>query len=184
MPADPSSPIASEIGHLLALTETVAGDRSGVLAVLARVADPRKRRGVRHRLAAVLWLAVCTVLAGARSFVAIAECAADADEATLAQVGAGKVVASESTFRRMLQALDADSLYDAVGAWNQERTRPPADAGAGSRSTGRPCADRAPPVSRVGICWPRSTIPTGGATASAWSAYERENGLRDTGWDV
>src|SRR5665809_137050 len=50
MPAEPSSPIAPEIGHLLALTETFADDRSDVLAVLARIADPRKRRGVRHRL--------------------------------------------------------------------------------------------------------------------------------------
>jgi predicted transposase YbfD/YdcC len=97
-----------------------------VLAVLGRIADPRKRRGVRHRLPAVVGLAVCAVLAGARSFVAIAEWAADADEATLAQVGAGKVVACESTFRRTLQALDADALDDAVGGWTQERTRPPA----------------------------------------------------------
>jgi hypothetical protein len=64
--------------------------RSGVWAVLARVADPRKPRGVRHRLSAVVGLAVCAVcavLAGARSYVAIAEWAADADEATLAELG-------------------------------------------------------------------------------------------------
>jgi predicted transposase YbfD/YdcC len=126
MPAEPSSPIAPEIGHLLALTETFADDRSDVLAVLTRIADPRKRRGVRHRLSAVVGLAVCAVLAGARSFVAIAEWAADADAATLAQVGAGEVVACESTFRRTLQALDADALDDVLGAWTQERTCPPA----------------------------------------------------------
>ena len=55
-----------------------------MLAVLARVADSRHRRGVRHRLAAILGLALCAVVAGARSFTAIAEWAADADEATLA----------------------------------------------------------------------------------------------------
>jgi predicted transposase YbfD/YdcC len=126
MPAEPSSPIAPEIGHLLALTETVADDRSGVLAVLARIADPRKRRGVRHRLGAVVGLAVCAVLAGARSFVAIAEWAADADEATRAELGVTGAVACESTFRRTLQALDADALDDAVGAWAQARTSPPA----------------------------------------------------------
>ena len=58
-----------------------AGEQPGLLAVLAGVADPRHRRGVRHRLAVILGLAVCAVLAGARSFTAIAEWAADADEA-------------------------------------------------------------------------------------------------------
>ena len=50
-----------------------------VLPVLAAVADPRAHRGVRHRLAVILALAVCAVLAGARSFTAIAEWAADAE---------------------------------------------------------------------------------------------------------
>jgi hypothetical protein len=125
MPAAPSSPIAPEIGHLLDLSETFAWDRAGVLSVLARVPDPRKPRGVRHRLAAVLGLAVCAVLAGARSYVAIAEWAADADVATLADLGVGPVVACESTFRRTLQCLDADALDDAVGAWAGQRTSPP-----------------------------------------------------------
>ena len=97
-----------------------------MLSVLARIPNPRKPRGVRHRLVAMLGLAVCAVMAGARSFVAIAEWAADADEATRAELGAGAVVACESTFRRLLQGMDADALDDAVGAWTQERTRPPA----------------------------------------------------------
>ncbi len=126
MPASPSSPIDPSIGHLVALTHTFGEDPAGLLSVLARVPDPRKPRGVRHRLAAVLGLAVCAVLAGARSYVAIAEWAADADTETLARVGAGPAVACESTFRRMLQALDADCLDDAVGGWTQAWTRPPA----------------------------------------------------------
>ena len=125
MPAEPSSPITPEIGHLLVLTEPFADDRPGVLAVLSQLPDPRKRRGVRHRLSAVVGLAVGAVLAGARSFVAIAEWAADADEATRAEVGAGSVVACESTFRRTLQAPGADALDDAVGAWAGQRTSPP-----------------------------------------------------------
>ena len=51
MPAAPSSPIEPSIGHLVALTETYAEDRAGLLSVLAKVPDPRKPRGVRHRLA-------------------------------------------------------------------------------------------------------------------------------------
>jgi hypothetical protein len=67
--------------------------------VLARVADPRHRRGVRHRLAVILGLALCAVVAGARSFTAIAEWAADADEQTLHMLGTGSRVPSESTGR-------------------------------------------------------------------------------------
>lgn len=124
MPAAQSSPIDSAIGHLLALTETFAGDRAGLLSLLARVPDPRKPRGVRHRVVAVLGLSVCAVMAGARSYVAIAEWAADADAATLAELGVGPVVACESTFRRMLQRLDADALDDLVGGWAQNASMP------------------------------------------------------------
>lgn len=54
----------------------------GVLApdlrkALAGLVDPRKRRGVRHGLVTVVTVAVCAVVARARSFVAIAEWAAD-----------------------------------------------------------------------------------------------------------
>jgi hypothetical protein len=73
MPAESSSPIDPAVGHLVVVAERFADDRAGVLSVLASLTDPRKRRGVRHRLVAVLGLALCAVLAGARSFVAIAE---------------------------------------------------------------------------------------------------------------
>src|SRR5215470_2829627 len=58
---------------------------------------------VRHRLAVILGLAVCAVLAGACSFTAIAEWAADADAETLTRLGVTRRVPSESTFRRTLQ---------------------------------------------------------------------------------
>jgi predicted transposase YbfD/YdcC len=124
MPALSSSPIDPVIGQLAGLAEDAAEDRPGLLAVLARVADPRHRRGVRHRLAVILGLAVCAVLAGARSFTAIAEWAADADEQTLAELGVSGAVPSESTFRRTLQRLDADAFDDLAGAWAAQRTAP------------------------------------------------------------
>jgi hypothetical protein len=79
---------------------------------------------VRHRLAVILGLAVCAVLAGARSFTAIAEWAADADEQTLARLGVSGAVPSESTFRRTLQRLDADAFDDLAGQWAARRTVP------------------------------------------------------------
>ena len=44
-----------------------------LLVVLARVPEPRARRGRRHSLVSVLAAAVCAVLVGACSYVAIAE---------------------------------------------------------------------------------------------------------------
>lgn len=124
MPAASSLPIDPAIGHLVAVADCFTGDRAGVLAVLAQVPDPRRRRGIRHRISALLGIAVCAVMAGARSYVAIAEWAADADPVTLAELGGGPVAACESSFRRTLQRLDADALDDAVGAWAQGRTVP------------------------------------------------------------
>jgi predicted transposase YbfD/YdcC len=125
MPAAPSSPIDPAICHLLAAVEGVSGDHATVASVLAGVADPRARRGVRHRLVTILGLAVCAVLAGARSFTAIAEWAADTDEATRAELGVTGVVPCESTIRRTLQRLDADDFDRRAGTWAQQRTMPP-----------------------------------------------------------
>jgi predicted transposase YbfD/YdcC len=124
MPAPPSSLIDPAIGHLVELAAQTAEEQPGLLAVLARVTDPRHRRGVRHQLAVILGLALCAVMAGARSFTAMAEWAADADEQTLRVLGTGGKVPSESTFRRTLQRLDADAFDGLAGAWVQRRTAP------------------------------------------------------------
>src|SRR5580693_10378415 len=128
MPASSSSPIGPALGHLADLADDAAENRPGLLAMLARVADPRHRRGVRYRLAVILGLAVCAVLSGARSFTAIAEWAADADQATRDALGVTGVVPCESTFRRTLQNLDAGALDDAAGTWAPQRTAPAAGA--------------------------------------------------------
>jgi len=122
MPAAPSSLTDPAIGQLLTLAQAAGTYPKRLLPVLAAVPDPRARRGVRHRLAVILGLAACAVLAGARSFTAIAEWAADADRSTLEALGITGVVPCESTFRRTLQNLDADALDKAAGAWAQQRT--------------------------------------------------------------
>jgi hypothetical protein len=124
MPAAPSSLTNPAIGELLTVAQGLDGERARLLQALAAVPDPRARRGVRHRLAVILGLAVCAVLAGARSLTAIAEWAADADPATRDALEITGVVPSESTFRRTLQNLDADALDEAAGAWAQQRTAP------------------------------------------------------------
>jgi hypothetical protein len=79
----------------------------GLLATLERVPDPRKRRGVCHRLASVLAIAAAATLAGARSFIAIGEFAAEFSPDALACLAArrhpvtGRYVAPhEATLRR------------------------------------------------------------------------------------
>ncbi len=96
----------------------------GLLAFLAGLPDPRDRRGLRHELVGVLAVAVCAVLAGAESFTAIGEWAADAPPSVLQALGVradpltGMVQApDEATVRRLLTAIDADALDAAVGAW-------------------------------------------------------------------
>ena len=55
-------------------TAALAGDQCrSLLADLAQIPDPRQRRGRRHALGAVLAVAACAVLAGARSLGVIGE---------------------------------------------------------------------------------------------------------------
>jgi hypothetical protein len=56
---------------------------AGLLSLLAQMADPRKRRGVRHTVIAV---ALAATPGGARSFAAIAEWAADGPAEALTRV--------------------------------------------------------------------------------------------------
>ncbi|MEU4679139.1 transposase family protein [Micromonospora sp. NPDC023737] len=49
----------------------------GLPEALDGLSDPRDRRGVRHRLTVVVTAAVCAVVAGYRSYAAIAEWVAD-----------------------------------------------------------------------------------------------------------
>lgn len=97
---------------------------AGLLSALAGVSDPRKRRGVRHQIAAILAVAVCAVVAGCRSFTAIGEWAADAPDQVKSALGVGSAVPCESTIRRTLQRLDGDELDTTIGAWAAERTTP------------------------------------------------------------
>ncbi len=72
MPASSSSLIQPALAHLAAVAEANSLSESALLAALAEVPDPRGRGG-RHSITTVLAMAVCAVLAGARSFTAISE---------------------------------------------------------------------------------------------------------------
>jgi hypothetical protein len=105
----PSSPI------------TAAACSQYLLDLLAQVPDPRKRRGRRHPLAGLLAVGIAAVAAGARSFAAIGQWAADAGPEVLAGLGAARGPTDESTFRRAFGLVSPDVLDRVLGAWMHTR---------------------------------------------------------------
>ena len=99
---------------------------AGLPAALANLPDPRARRGVRHRLTVVVTAAVCAVVAGYRSYTAIAEWVADLPDDTAGLLGIDTARRpSEAMIRRLLQALDHDRLATVIGAWLAVRVPAP-----------------------------------------------------------
>ncbi|GAA2237349.1 ISAs1 family transposase [Kitasatospora cystarginea] len=85
--------------------------------------DPRRRRGVRHPFVAVLLVATAAVVAGARSYAAIGQWAANAPQHTLARLGARgtgalgvRVAPSAATIRRVIGLVCPGGLADLTGA--------------------------------------------------------------------
>jgi hypothetical protein len=93
-----------------------------LLLALREVTDPRARRGRRHDVVAVLGVAVCAVLAGARSYIAIAEWARDLTPTVRGRLGLGRRPPCESTLRRVLQTVDAAESDHVVSAWLAARS--------------------------------------------------------------
>jgi predicted transposase YbfD/YdcC len=129
VPVGVSSPITVVAAHTGPAGDGRQVERDAdLLAALVAVPDPRKTRGRRHRLVTVLAVSVCAVLAGARSYVAIAEWAHDLPVSVRLRLGIGRRAPSESTIRRILQAVDLDSLDAALSSWLSSRV-PPARPG-------------------------------------------------------
>nr|WP_239647162.1 ISAs1 family transposase [Nocardiopsis salina] len=82
--------------------------------------DPRSRRGVRHRAAALVAAAVAAMAAGMRGFTAIGQWVAGADPYVLDELGLDRW-AEESTFRRLFSGLDAGRLDRILGVWATTR---------------------------------------------------------------
>ncbi|MHB8340979.1 MAG: ISAs1 family transposase [Mycobacteriales bacterium] len=104
-------------------TLELAGD-GGLLTVLEDLTDPRARRGVRHKVAAILTMVAAATLSGSRSFRSVADYVADLPQDALARLGArrhgetGEFLApSEPTIRRIVKAIDADEADALVGRW-------------------------------------------------------------------
>ena len=120
----PEDPIESSTGP-----SPGEGSCRDLLESRRTVVDPRKRRGIRHRLVSILALAA----AGARSYVAAGQWAANAPAGVLGALEVrvhprtGRyVVPCESTIRRTLQACNGDQLDAVLGLTSRpaERANP------------------------------------------------------------
>jgi predicted transposase YbfD/YdcC len=110
--------------------------QGGLFDLLCGVPDTRERRGVRHKIQSLLATAICAVLAGARSFTAMAEWAAEQSMETLKRLGSkhGKAP-SERTYRRLFNSIDVEDLDRRTGNWIVEQQ--PLVAGAGLAMDGK-----------------------------------------------
>lgn len=102
----------------------VAGgvETEGLLECLAKIPDPRDRRGVRYALASVLALCLAAVLCGEKTREDITAWAAAAPRWLLAAVGIrqrrGRLRAPHAdTVERVLNAVDAKAADQAIGGW-------------------------------------------------------------------
>jgi len=118
MPSSPTVLAGGQLGLLSRSEVAVAGAAAeDLLEALGRVPDPRDPRGRRYPLVPVLAIAVCAMLAGARSYAAIAEWAADAPPRLRARLGLPGPVPDLATIWRVLTTVDPAAVDRAVGAW-------------------------------------------------------------------
>jgi predicted transposase YbfD/YdcC len=132
VPVCSSSPIPAAAQRLAPPAALVPDQCRDLLRYLTQIADPRQRRGRRHRLVGVLGVTVCAVLAGARSLAAIGEWASDAPGQVLAALGTRRdpltgawQPPAEATVRRVLARVDPDALDRAIRAWLAAQQPPP-----------------------------------------------------------
>jgi hypothetical protein len=110
--------ITPEVRMALAVEKLPLEGEGGLFSVLGTITDPRKRRGVRHKVQSVLAIAVCATLAGARSFMAIAEWAAEQSREVLLKLGCKRgQPPCDRTVSRVLHAVDAAEVDRRTGAW-------------------------------------------------------------------
>jgi predicted transposase YbfD/YdcC len=167
-----SSPIPTALTTLPPLDPDTVVD---LRRYLAAVPDPRRPRGIRHRIGSVLTLAALAVTTGARSLTAIAEWTADLTQPALAELGVRRdphtghrQPPTESTMRRVLQRVDGDHLDAVISAWVRRTT---------TDRTSPESAHPEPTAIAVDGKTLRGTVPrTGGAGVHLLSALTHHTG--------
>lgn len=116
----PSSLIPAAVRHHDQLPDSDAGDAEQLASLaeyLDHLPDPRRRRGQRYRLGALLTLCTLAVLAGATGWAAVARIAAGLTCTERERIGLTRGIPRAITLARLLRRLDADLLDDALGTW-------------------------------------------------------------------
>jgi predicted transposase YbfD/YdcC len=144
-----------------------AADSIRLLQALRSVPGPRRPRGRRHGLQSVLLLGLQAVMAGASSWVAIAQWAATAPQA----LAVCATPPSASTFRRVLAAVDIDVLEAALTRWATGRR-----AALASARPGQTRAEQRPVLAVDGKTLRGSRAGTGVQTKLV-SVYDHDSGL-------
>lgn len=104
--------------------EVDTGQVTALAELFAQVTDPRKARGVRHRLSAVLTVLVLGLLCGARNFRQAADRVAELPQSLLVAAGARRhpvlgirVAPGRDTLRRLVETVDAAMVDRLVCGW-------------------------------------------------------------------
>ncbi|MEO5334962.1 MAG: ISAs1 family transposase [Magnetococcus sp. YQC-5] len=91
---------------------------------LTTIPECRKRMGLRHPLQSVLLIAICAILGGSRSYLAISQWAKRSSQAMrrrfrcrLNDATNRFEAPSEPTIRRVLREVDAQAVDDVLGQW-------------------------------------------------------------------
>lgn len=98
-----------------------------LLEHLSQIPDPRGRHGRRHPLGAMLAAVVCAILQGARGYKALAEWLHCQDVTLWHALGFTRRPPRRGAFRKLLIALPAADLEQALSAWILECLGEPTD---------------------------------------------------------
>lgn len=90
----------------------------GLLEAFRSVPDPRRGQGRRHPLPAILTLATCAMLSGARSLYAIAQWGRDQSPEFVAALGiTHSPTPSVATLHRVFSRLNVNAFEEALRNW-------------------------------------------------------------------
>lgn len=104
------------------VSERGSGEGLSLIEVLGRVPDPRSAHGRRHPLGAILGLAVCAMLCGARSLYAISQWGRDQGQEVSDALGFTRErTPCVSTLHQVFSRLDRAAFERELGQWLQER---------------------------------------------------------------
>jgi predicted transposase YbfD/YdcC len=162
--AQPTTPTETAL-HPSTATQ-VAVSPSALLAAFATVPDPRRRRGTRFTLAAILALAVAAILSNHLSVLAISEWGASQNFSLLRRLGFPHgVTPHQSTLQRLFRRLGPDPLSAALTCYFALST----DGGRARGSQGVAIDGKA----QRG----RLAFPASGCPVHALSAFLHEQGI-------